>query len=174
MQVWHMGDGSLLPVIVGGLIGLAGGVIGPWFLQKGKDATDRKRQRREKFEELVTGLFDYEHWLNVVRDMYLYSSVSEVVPTLPPSPFAKLHAIAVVYFPELESKVQELDRAGQAYVSWIYAARRKKLAGEKDFITGYKEAYEAFLKVVTPLRTELSSFAKKELGDAEAHAQGTE
>jgi hypothetical protein len=46
-----MADASLLPVIVGGLIGLAGGVVGPWFLQKGKDETEKKKHRAEKFEE---------------------------------------------------------------------------------------------------------------------------
>ena len=77
---------DLLPVIVGGLIGLAGGFIGPWLLQKNKDETERKKQRRDKFEELVTALFDYEHWANVARDMYIYGAVTEIVPTLPPSP----------------------------------------------------------------------------------------
>ena len=44
----------LLPVLVGGAIGIVGSFVGPFFLQRAKDAADRKRKRAEKFEELVT------------------------------------------------------------------------------------------------------------------------
>jgi hypothetical protein len=160
-----MADTSLVPVIVGGLIAMGGVLISGGitlavnFMQA---RNEQKKRRRDKFEELVTALFDYEHWANVARDMYLYGAVSEVVPTLPPSPFAKLHAISAVHFPEFEKKIQELQRAGFAYVAWIYAARKKKLDGDKEYIAGYKEAYEAFLKVVTSVRTELTSYAGRE------------
>ena len=44
---------TLLPVIVGGLIGLVGGFVGPWFLQKAKEGSEKKKHRAEMFEELL-------------------------------------------------------------------------------------------------------------------------
>jgi hypothetical protein len=44
---------SLAPVVVGGLIGLAGGWLGPWLLEGRKQAAEKKKKRAEKFEELV-------------------------------------------------------------------------------------------------------------------------
>ena len=44
---------TLLPVIVGGLIGLVGGFVGPWFLQKAKEGSEKKKHRAEKFGELL-------------------------------------------------------------------------------------------------------------------------
>jgi len=44
----------LLPVIVGGVIGIAGGLIGPPFLHHLQQKAEKKRKRAEKFEELVT------------------------------------------------------------------------------------------------------------------------
>jgi len=63
----------LAPVVVGGIIGLAGGWLGPWLLERRKEKADKKKRRAEKFEELVTALFEYEHWLDVMRDIQLYS-----------------------------------------------------------------------------------------------------
>jgi hypothetical protein len=161
-----MADSSLVPVVVGGLIAMGGVLISGGItlavnlLQAGNE---KKKRRQEKFEELVTAIFDYEHWLIVARDMYLHAKTTELVPTLPPSPFAKLHAISVVYFPELEKKIHELGLAGATFMSWVYAARSKGIRGDGDHIAGFKDAYEAFLKVVRSLRTELSSYAGREL-----------
>jgi hypothetical protein len=160
-----MADSSLVPVIVGGLIAMGGVLISGGItlaVNLMQSHNERKKRRAEKFEELVTALFDYEHWLDVVRDMYLYSSASETVPTRPATPFSKLHAIGAVHFPDFEKKIQELNVAGIAYVTWIFAARKKKIAGDKDFIAGYSDAYAAFLKVVTSMRSELTSYAGRE------------
>jgi hypothetical protein len=53
----------LLPVIVGGTIGIVGSFIGPFFVQRAKDAADKKRKRAEKFEELVTAVYEHKHWI---------------------------------------------------------------------------------------------------------------
>lgn len=51
----------LLPVLIGGAIGIVGSFVGPFFLQRLKDATEKKRKRAEKFEELVGAVT--EHYL---------------------------------------------------------------------------------------------------------------
>jgi hypothetical protein len=38
---------TLLPVIVGSLIGLVGGFVRPWFLQKAKEGSEKIRSHRD-------------------------------------------------------------------------------------------------------------------------------
>src|SRR5260221_554200 len=115
ISVWA----TLLPVIVGGTIGLAGGLIGPWFIETRKQEAEKRKNRAVKFEEMVAALFEYEHWLDIVRDARLYSNVEKIVPTMPQSPSSKLHAISAIYFPEFQEKIQELERAGREYEKWM-------------------------------------------------------
>ena len=38
----------LLPVVVGGVIGILGGFVGPYFIQRAKDVADDRKWRRDK------------------------------------------------------------------------------------------------------------------------------
>jgi hypothetical protein len=40
----------LLPVVVGGLIGIIAGLVGPYFIQRAKDASDKKRKRAKNLK----------------------------------------------------------------------------------------------------------------------------
>jgi hypothetical protein len=51
----------LLPAIVGGLIAIAGGLVGPPFLHHLQQKAERKRKRAEKFEELIAALYEHHH-----------------------------------------------------------------------------------------------------------------
>jgi hypothetical protein len=117
---------NLLPVIVGGLIGLAGGFVGPWFLQKAKDASDREKHRAEKFEELVQTVYEHRFWLNSVKNIRVFGEARDE----PPSPFAKLESIAMVYFPQFLPSITELDRLSDAYEIWMHEAAKKRLANQ--------------------------------------------
>jgi hypothetical protein len=48
---------TLIPVVVGGIIALAGGWLGPWLLEGRKEAAEKRQRRRQKFEELVATLY---------------------------------------------------------------------------------------------------------------------
>jgi hypothetical protein len=161
-----MAETSLAPVIVGGLIAMGGVLISGAITLAVKfmqTREDEKQRKRVKFEELVTVLFEYEHWLEVVRDMYLYAEPTAIVPTLPPSPFAKLHAISAVHFPEFDKKNVELEQAGRGYQSWIFAARKKRIAGDKDYAEGYSDAYGKFYKMFIAFRDDLKAYSGREL-----------
>jgi hypothetical protein len=119
---------NLLPVIVGGLIGLAGGFIGPWFLQRAKDTSERKKHRAEKFEELVQTVYEDRFWLNNVKDIRVFGDKRDE----PPSPFAKLESIAMVYFPQfLLSRPSCLNRIS-ASISGASAGVRPPRGAEED------------------------------------------
>jgi hypothetical protein len=96
---------TLVPVMVGGAIGLVGGWLGPWLVERRKEVAEKKKIRTEKFEELVATLFEYEHWLDGFRDSQMFSTIDQLLPTLPPSPFGRLHAISAVHCPVFETEV---------------------------------------------------------------------
>jgi hypothetical protein len=131
----------LLPVIVGGLIGLIGGFVGPFFVQRTKDAADEKRKRKEKFEELVAVVFECDHWVDDLRQTLVYGQ--ELVITV--SPFAKLQAISLVYFPQFAGTISQFEARTLEYRLWMAEAAVKRASGDIASINvGFQEAYRPF------------------------------
>ena len=64
-----MADGStfwtLVWVVVGGLLTMAGG----WFVEWRKQAVEKKRQRVQKFEELIAAVYELDHWMHSTRNV---------------------------------------------------------------------------------------------------------
>lgn len=141
----------LLPVLVGGAIGIVGSFVGPFFLQRLKDAADKKRKRAEKFEELVAAVAEHYHWFATMRFFIISGQGSQ--PTL--SPITKIQAITGTYFSEFEDLVQKLDSASNDYEIWILDTGQKrlrnepgyeKLTGHDEVVTKYTDARKQFLK----------------------------
>jgi uncharacterized DUF497 family protein len=152
----------LLPVIVGGLIGLVGGFVGPFLLQWRKDATEKKRKRAEKFEELVAVLFECEHWVDDLRQALVYKE--ERVITV--SPFAKLQAISLVYFPQFAGRISEFEVRTAEYKSWMGEAAVRRASGDiANINVGFLEAYRPFNETIKQLLNEFKQFAREELAD---------
>ena len=150
----------LLPVLIGGAIGIVGSFVGPFFLQRLKDATEKTRKRAKKFEELVGAVTEHYHWIGAMRFFAISGQGS--LPTL--SPITKIEAIASTYFTEFEDLVRQLDSASNEYEIWILSTGQKrirsepgyeKLAGHDDVLTKYTEKRSEFL-------LELKRFARHE------------
>src|SRR6516165_5568445 len=102
---------SLLGVVVGGVIALAGFVVRD-VLQEWRD---KKKRRADKFEELVAAVYEFDHWIEAARDRYVYGrDVPETV-----SPFAKVQSISSIYFPQFRALVGELNSAALMYGVWM-------------------------------------------------------
>src|SRR5262249_38268139 len=124
---------SLWPVVVGGLLAMAGGLIGSGatFAMKVVESRNEKRKRRaEKFEELVAALFEYEHWLSQKRDKGAYGEDGE----LGVSPEAKIAAISAVYFPQFSGAIDQLVAAARSYELWMAEAGHLRLTNKFDQI----------------------------------------
>lgn len=148
---------TLVPVIVGGVIGFATGWFGPWLLEGRKEKAERKNRRADKFEELIAALYEHKHWLDIMERIWVYGF--EEVRTM--SPFAKVHAIARIYFTEFEAQIAALESASVAYEKWMYRAADSRVKG-KPTIEGMSEAYGAYYDKFWSLQSELSEFSKKE------------
>jgi hypothetical protein len=152
---------TLVPVLVGGVIGSAAGFFGPWFVQSRKDASERKKRRAEKFEELVGAVVEHSHWISALR-FFAISGQGSLPDTV--SPITKIEAIASTYFPEFERSVRQFDSASNNYESWIYRAGQRRtmnaprdeiLNGHDDVMKEYEDKRAEFLK-------ELKLFARRE------------
>ena len=118
----------LLPVVIGGVIGIVGSFVNQYFGQRSKDAADKERKRAEKLEELVCAVYEYDHWITTTK----HSPGGEITMSL----FPKIHAISDIYFPNFKKTVEELRTAADTYVaSNTESAMERYIAKREGFLT---------------------------------------
>jgi hypothetical protein len=149
---------TLLPVIVGGLIGLTGGLAGPWFLETRKQAAEKKKKRAEKFEELIAAIHEHSHWLDTARSIRVLGIEKE----LGVNPVTKALAIVAIYFPEFYDEMKEVDLAADQFETWMFEAGQKRLDGVKDFRDGHIDAYDPYARKRLNILNNFRKFASDE------------
>jgi hypothetical protein len=151
---------TLVPVIVGGVIGLAGGLFGPLLVQSRKDASERKKRRTEKFEELVGAVVEHSQWIAALRFFAISGQGS--LPAL--SPITKIEAIASTYFPEIEGLVRQFDSASNKYEMWILSIGQKRVKNEPGYesLIGHDAVVTEYTDKRAEFLMELRRFARRE------------
>jgi hypothetical protein len=151
---------TLAPVIVGGVIGLAGGWLGPWFLERRKEKAEKKKLRAQKFEELVGAVVEHYHWITAKQFLLIAGQGRE--PNL--SPMIKIEAITSTYFPEFTMSVRKLDSASNEYESWIYGIGQKRVRNEPGYenLPGHHDVLTKYTDARADLLVELKVFARRE------------
>jgi cytochrome c oxidase assembly factor CtaG len=85
-------DTSLWPVVVGGLLALGGtvaGAIATTIRDAGQQRHETRKRRADKFEELVAAVYEFDHWLDDMRERDAFG-VGDTRNTV--SPFAKVQS----------------------------------------------------------------------------------
>jgi hypothetical protein len=149
---------DLLSVLVGGAIGIMGSFGGQLFLQRAKDAVEKKRKRAEKFEELVAAVVEHGHWIDTMRHFRAFGTGIE--PTL--SPIVKIRAISATYFSEFDELVLQFEVASYKYEWWMLETEQKRLAGETELLGGHEDVLKEYLGKREAFLKELRSFARRE------------
>jgi hypothetical protein len=151
---------SLAPVVVGGLIGLAGGWLGPWLLEGRKQAAEKKKKRAEKFEELVAAVVEHSQWIGALRFFAISGQGS--LPTL--SPITKIEAIVSTYFPEFEGLLRQFDTVSNNYEKWILSTGQKRVRDEPGYenLTGHDDVVTKYADKRAEFLVELKRFARRE------------
>jgi hypothetical protein len=145
---------TLISVVVGGALTMAGG----WLVEWRKQAAEKKRQRVQKFEELVDTVYGFERWLEAQRNALVFGA--DVNPG--PSPFAKMLAISAAYFPQFTDRVFEMETASFGYTVWMSKMAQKRLAGTLTNVDGFDEVIAPFTKKQGDLLRALTEFARQE------------
>lgn len=107
---------GMIGVFIGGVLALLGSWLGPWFSERRREAAKRRRRRIQKYEELVSAIFEFDSWIDMLRKT---QARGDNLSTAGVSPFAKVLAIADVYFPECAEQVHALSQAEEKYKHWI-------------------------------------------------------
>jgi hypothetical protein len=153
----------LLSVVVGGLIGIISGLVGPYCIQRAKDAAEKKRKRAEKFEELVAAVVEHRYWIDVMR-FFIISGQDYSRGIGQPSPITKVQAIASTYFPEFELLILQLESASNQYEQWILDTGQKRVRNEPGYenLTGHDDVLTKYVDKQREFLAELRSFARRE------------
>jgi hypothetical protein len=158
---------GLLPVLAGGALALLGSfigsVIGPFFIQRTKDATDRRRKRAEKCEELMGAVVEHYHWNNALR--YFTISGQGNQPTL--SPITKIQAIVGMYFPEFDSLALQFDTVSLAYERWILDMGQRRVRNQPgyDTLPGHDDVLPPYIAKRMEFLSALRDFARREFSE---------
>jgi hypothetical protein len=164
----RMADTSLWPVLVGGLLtglfalgGIGVGLVGASRQDAAQERRDTRKRRADKFEELVAAVYEFDHWLDAIRqrDAFGHGSVPETA-----SPFAKVQSISAVYFPQFSGLVGELDQATTPYRVWIHSVEQKRVLGEDiaQVSAGFADAFLPYAQTRAALIDALKKFAHDE------------
>ncbi|HEY9091959.1 hypothetical protein [Parasphingorhabdus sp.] len=150
---------SLVPVIVGGIIGLAGGIVGPPLAHWLNEESSNRKKRAEKLEEMLSCIYAHDHWLSVVQSIRVFGAQD----TQEPAPLPKAKAIAAIYFPQFISSLSELDAVGSHYELWMFKAAKKRLSGNINGIgEGQIEARRPYRQKREEVLDNLRMFAASE------------
>jgi hypothetical protein len=149
-------------VLVGGALALVGSfigsVIGPFFIQRAKDATDRRRKRAEKCEELIGAVVEHYHSIAAMR--YFTISGQGNQPTL--SPITKIQAIVSMYFPEFDVLALQFDIVSNSYELWILDIGQRRVRNEPGYenLAGHDDVGQEY----TAKRMEFLAALRNSLG----------
>lgn len=116
---------SLLPVLLGGLLALSGGVVGQLITHRLAKSRESETLRPQKAEAFVKALYDHMHWLEEKRT----TMVMKLEDHDSPPPIDEARMIQRLYFPELAS---ELKTVSDAYVPMLEFLHNQYIARLAD------------------------------------------
>jgi hypothetical protein len=148
-----------VPAIITGIVGLAAGFLGPWWLQRRKEAAEKKQKRAEKFEELVAALYEHRHWLDEREDIRAFGAEGK----LGVSPLGKVLAICDAHFPEIRASINRVRNTATDYELVMSKAGRRRLDNDEKFAEDIPAAFTVYARSLHDVTEELRNFAKKEL-----------
>lgn len=147
-----------VPVLLGGLVAIAGGFGSQLLIHDLTDRRDRIRLRRERLEALVKSVYAHDQWIDAKRRTMIFRNEDHDDP----SPLDEARMIQALHFPELAREVLAIQTAQVPLIKFIHAERLKHMKDKEDFIQSwdsspYNEAYSAYLDAVANLTNKCRS-----------------
>lgn len=152
---------DLLPIVAGGLIGIAGGLANAAYTHRLSNSEARRAELREKLEMALSAAYDLELWLKKEENYFLYNGPEN----LEHSPIGRIKAVVMLHFPPLVVSALRLSLAVGAYREWMVAGKQAALAAKTA--TAPAEHRDQLGAVYQPYLAAVTAFA----GDARAELE---
>jgi hypothetical protein len=114
-----------VPVVIGGLLAVGGGVIAQIATHWLSISRDERNFRRERLEQLVKALFTHQVWLEDKFQAMVFRLEDHNVP----DPLNEVRMLQALHFPEL---AKEVSAVGEAQLPLLSFIRTQKIARMKD------------------------------------------
>jgi hypothetical protein len=149
---------ALLPVITGGLIGIAGGLSGTVLASMLQARHERAAIKRKRLEDIVLACHGTKAWTDKMDNHHLFGGPE----VLEPIPATVACGYAAMYFPTLKPQADVFEMAALVYVAALVDQRKeileKKLPGPTD---GHVQAMKPHYTALSQARQVLQSGAEK-------------
>ncbi|WP_333838790.1 hypothetical protein [Novosphingobium sp.] len=149
---------QLAPVVVGGFIAVAGGLVGPPLAHYLKVRREDSQAKKLRLEKLVLNIFAHHEWVdqscrNGVNDMDL----PDPIPDTP-----QMYATIRVYFPELREAAARVSENTAVMLVWALRIRQSEKLDEQGALNAqHDEKYRLYSSAVASLLNACEDLARK-------------
>ena len=153
-----------VPVIVGGILAIAGGIAGQSLTHIVSVRRERKKLIREKAEALIAALYEHRDWVGRENSRLVFGSE---LPEMP-SPLDKAYAIQELYFPELAGSLRNITASMKDIVPYFYKHAKARLADKAAWINTFDSEefsplYQAYLNAFQVAVNDVVRVARKHI-----------
>jgi len=134
-----MGE-NLLAVVIGGVIAIVGGAVGPLIQHFLSERTRDEEARRTNVRALILAVHELSDWMERDRGNQMFDKGHE----LGTSPLATIEALARVHFPQASLELATLSVATARCRLWTTERAKERLAGAPLDISGWTSMTEEF------------------------------
>ena len=141
-----------IPVVVGGLLAVAGGFVSQFLVHRLTDQRDRVRLRRERLESLVKAVYAHGQWLAEKQTKMIFRNEDHDSH----NPLDEARMLQSLHFPELADALLAIQRAHLPLLQFINEQRVKHMKSKESFVaewnsTPFNDGYKVYLAAVNAL-----------------------
>jgi len=141
-----------IPVIVGGLLAIAGGAGSQALVHVFTQKRENDKLLRERLEALVKSVYASAQWLDNKRLAMIFRNEDHDTP----SPLDDARMIQALHFPELSGELVAVQQAHLPMLEFIHQQKLKHMQDKTKFIAewdpaAYNEAYKGLLAATNAL-----------------------
>ena len=141
-----------VPVVVGGLLAISGGVGSQVLLHRFTDRRERAKLHRERLEALVKAVYSHGQWIEEKQNRKVF--LNEDHDTLNPLDEARM--LQALHFPGLAKELLGVQEAQIPLLKFVNEQRIKHMKSKETFIadwdpTPFNDGYKRYLVAVHSL-----------------------
>ena len=143
---------SALPVVVGGVLAIAGGLFSQLFVHRLAERREIAKLRRDRIETLMRAVVAQSRWMSEHSTKMMFRNEDHDAPW----PLDEARMLQELYFPELNAEMHAVYVACIQIVEFISEQRLKHMKDKEAFVeeydpTPFNEAYKQYVSTKATL-----------------------